>query len=319
MPATTQPLAGRVALVAGATRGAGRGIARMLGEAGATVWCTGRSSRTRPNDSDHHYAGRPETIEETAELVTAAGGRGIAARVDHRDHGEVEALFRRAKKESKRLDVLVNILTGPKVEDMQPFWKLSADAGRAMVDGWLWPHVYTCRHAAPIMVKQKSGLMVEVLETATLGYTYQVYFDLAITAIKRLMYGLAEEMAPHGVSTVSLAPGFMRTEAVLDSFGVTEANWKDAADTPAGKQWGFGGSETPCFVGRAIAALAADPQVARKSGGIYSSWALADEYGFADVDGARPHWGRYGDENFPHIFKAPPASGRVWDVVERRP
>src|SRR5262245_48402844 len=154
-----RPLANRVAVVAGATRGAGRGIARMLGEAGATVYCTGRSSRTRPNTSSHIHAGRPETIEETAELVDAAGGTGIPVRVDHTAPDEVAALFTRIEREQKRLDVLVNILTGQPVKEWRSFWKLSADEGRAFFDSWLWPHVVTSRHAAPLMVKGKAGLI----------------------------------------------------------------------------------------------------------------------------------------------------------------
>jgi NAD(P)-dependent dehydrogenase (short-subunit alcohol dehydrogenase family) len=308
-------LAGRVAMVAGATRGAGRGIARMLGEAGATVYCTGRNSRTQPDTSDHAYAKRPETIEETAEMVDAAGGTGIPVRVDHHNESEVAALFKRVKRESKRLDVLVNILTGRAIADWKPFHKLSLDKGRAMFDSWLWSHVYTCWHAAPLMIANKSGLIVEVLEHDSLGYHAQLFYDLAILSIKRLNYGLAEELAPKGISAVTIAPGFMRTEAILEGFGVTESNWKDAIDTPQAKSFGFAGSETPCFVGRAVAALAADPDVARWSGGVYSSWALSEEYGFTDVDGAMPHWGRYGMENFPHIFGGKPQSGKRWEVV----
>ncbi|HYE96010.1 MAG TPA: SDR family NAD(P)-dependent oxidoreductase, partial [Rubricoccaceae bacterium] len=228
-------LEGKVAVVAGATRGAGRGIARMLGEAGATVYCTGRSSRTQPNTSDHHYAGRPETIEETAALVDAAGGTGLAVRVDHREEAEVEALFKRVAKEQKRLDVLVNVLTGAPVHDLgwKPFWKLAVAEGRAVFDGWVWPHVMTCRHAVPLMVKQKSGLVVEIIEQDALRYHGQFYFDLFETALKRLALALAEEGAPHGVSALAITPGFMRTEAILEHFQTTEATWREAAETNA--------------------------------------------------------------------------------------
>ena len=305
----------KVALVAGATRGAGRGIARMLGEAGATVYCTGRSSRSKPNTSKHHYAGRPETIEETAEMVNAAGGVGIPVRVDHTIEAEVALLFKRVRSESKRLDVLVNILTGSPVTDWRPFSKLSVEKGREMLDGWIWPHVTTCWHAAPLMIGQGSGLMVEIIEQEGIGSHGQFYFDLFEILLKRLSYNLAEELAPHGVTALAIAPGFMRTEAILEQFGVTEANWRDAAENNAqAKSCGFAGSETPCFVGRAIAALAADPHLLRKSGGIYTSWGLSEEYGFPDVDGARPNMGRYMAEHFPKLTKVLTNTGRQWQL-----
>jgi NAD(P)-dependent dehydrogenase (short-subunit alcohol dehydrogenase family) len=311
-----RPLAEKVAVVAGATRGAGRGIARMLGEAGATVYCTGRGSREQPNDSDHHYARRPETIEETAEQVQSAGGSGIPVRVDHGVEAEVAGLFKRVEKERGRLDLLVNLLTGPKISDWKPFWKLPLEPGRAMFGAWVWPHVTTCWHAAPLLIRNQSGLIVEITEHPNLGYAGQLFFDLSIMTLKRLVYDLAEELAPHGVSALAIAPGFMRTEAILDHFGATEENWREVAEkNPEAKSYGFGGSETPCFVGRAVAALAADPQLSRKSGGVYSSWGLSEEYGFTDIDGARPHWGRYGDENFPHLFRGKTQTGLAWETV----
>jgi NAD(P)-dependent dehydrogenase (short-subunit alcohol dehydrogenase family) len=283
-------LAGKVAVVAGATRGAGRGIARMLGEAGATVYCTGRSSRTQPNTSKHHAAGRPETIEETAEMVTAAGGRGIAVRVDHTVEEEIAALFKRVRKEERRLDVLVNVVTGQSVESWSSFWKQSVADGRAIFDSWIWPHVMTCRHAVPPMVAGKSGLLVEIVEQDAIGYHGTFYFDMFETALKRLVFAIAEEGASKGVSAVAITPGFMRTEAILDKFGVTESNWRDAAEKNAeAKRFGFKDSETPCFVGRAVAALAADPAVRRWSGGVYSSFGLSQEYGFTDLDGRQPN------------------------------
>jgi NAD(P)-dependent dehydrogenase (short-subunit alcohol dehydrogenase family) len=285
-----KPLNKQFALVAGATRGAGRGIARMLGEAGATVYCTGRSSRTQPNTSEHHYAGRPETIEETTELVNTAGGIGIPVRVDHTAEAEVVELFQRVTRETKRLDVLVNVLTGPPIKSWSSFWKLSVAEGRAMFDSWIWPHVLTCRHAVPLMVAGKAGLIVEIVEQETIGYHSQFFLDLVETSLKRLAYALAEELAPHGVTALAITPGFMRTEAILDQFGVTEANWRDAAENNVEAQrFGFIHSETPCFVGRAVAALAADPEVARWSGGVYSSWGLSEVYGFTDLDGTRPN------------------------------
>ena len=309
-------LEGKVAVVAGATRGAGRGIARMLGEAGATVYCTGRSSRTQTNTSGHHYAGRPETIEETAEMVSAEGGVGIAARVDHTVEEEVMALFKRVKTEQRRLDVLVNILTGQPVAEWKPFWKLPVDKGRAMLDSWLWPHITTCRHAAPLMVEQGSGLIVEIVEQDTVGHHGQFYFDLFEVFLKRIAYSLAEELAPHGVSALAITPGFMRTEAIMEGFGATEANWREVAETnPKARGYGFAGSETPCFVGRAVASLASDADVARKSGGLYSSWSLSEDYGFTDIDGSRPNMGAYMAEHFPHIFCAKPNIGFQWALA----
>jgi NAD(P)-dependent dehydrogenase (short-subunit alcohol dehydrogenase family) len=309
-------LKGRVAVVAGATRGAGRGIARMLGEAGAIVYCTGRSSRSQSNTSGHHYAGRPETIEETAELVTEAGGVGIAVRVDHTIESEVAKLFKRVKKEHKRLDVLVNILTGQPVTDWRPFWKLSLERGRAMLDGWLWPHVTTCWHAAQLMVGRKEGLIVEIVEQDSIGYHGQFFFDLFETNLKRLSYDLSEELAPHGITALAITPGFMRTEAILEGFGATEANWREVAETnPKARGYGFAGSETPCFVGRAVAALAADPDVLRKSGGVYSSGGLAEEYGFTDIDGTRPNMYRYMAEHFPQFVNARPRTNYQWTLT----
>ncbi len=288
----------------------------MLGEAGATVYCSGRSSRAQPNRSGHHYAGRPETIEETAEMVEAAGGKGIAVRVDHTVGGEVADLLRRIRRDHGRLDVLANLLTGSPVASWSPFWKQSLEEGRAMVEGWVWPHVVTCWHAVPLMVERKSGLIVEIVEQDGLGYHGQFFFDLFETCLKRLAYALAEELAPHGVTALAITPGFMRTEAILEGFKATEANWKEVAKTnPTARGYGFAASETPCFVGRAVAALAADPKRARWSGGVYSSWGLSEEYGFTDVDGARPNSKRYFEEHFPKMFKAKSRSGRLWQAV----
>lgn len=310
-----KPLAGRVAVVAGATRGAGRGIARMLGEAGATVYCTGRSSRSQPNTSGHHYAGRPETIEETAELVEAAGGRGIPVRVDHTVEAEVAELFERVEREQRRLDVLVNVLTGPPATYGRPFLEQSVEQGRAMFDAWLWPHLATCRHAAPRMVEGRSGLIVEIIEQESIGYHGEFYFDLYESALKRLAYALAEELAPQGVTALSLTPGFMRTEAILEQFGATEANWREAAEqNEEAKRFGFIHSETPCFVGRAVAALAADPEVARWSGGVYSSWTLSGEYGFTDLDGTRPNIWPTVAEYFASVNAGPRAAVQ-WQLV----
>lgn len=278
-----------VALVAGATRGAGRGIARMLGEAGATVYCTGRSSRTHPNASTHHYAGRPETIEETAELVTAAGGEGVAVHVDHHVENEVAALCDRIDRERGRLDVLVNVITGEPVHQMDgSFAGMSPAEGRRFFDSWIWTHVVTAWHAVRVMRPNRRGLLVELVEQDGVGYHGQIYLDLMEIALKRLSLGLAHDLKTDGIAAVCVAPGFMRTEAILQGFGVTEANWRDALHTEESRRFGWGGSETPCFTGRAVAALAADPKVAAKSGGIFTTWELSKEYGFTDVDGRLP-------------------------------
>jgi NAD(P)-dependent dehydrogenase (short-subunit alcohol dehydrogenase family) len=280
-------LSGRVAVVAGATRGAGRGIARMLGEAGATVYCTGRSSRARSNTSNHSSAGRPETIEETAEMVTADGGTGIPVRVDHTANDEVAALFERVRREQKRLDVLATVMTGQPAS-WKNFLDDSPATGRAFVESWIWPHIVTAWHATKLMVQHRSGLIVELVEQDNVGYHGAFYFDMMETLLKRLVFGLANDLGKQGVTAVAVGPGFMRTEAILEGFGVTEANWRDALKNPQAAAMGWGGSETPCFVGRAVAALAADAGVAKKNGGIYTARALSEEYGFTDINGTHP-------------------------------
>ena len=280
----TKPLEGKIAVVAGATRGAGRGIARMLGEAGATVYCSGRSVAGKPATGT-----RPETIEQTAEMVTAAGGRGIAVQTDHLQADQVERLFARVKQESGRLDVLVNDIWGGDdlTEWGKPFWKLDPVKGFAILDSAIKTHILTSRYGVPLMVEQKSGLVVEVTDGDHNGYRGILYYDLAKMAAIRLAYDMSEELASQGVTALAVTPGFLRSEAMLERFEVTEANWRDA------KVQGFEASETPCFVGRAVAALAADPNVHRKTGAAYASWTLSDEYGLIDIDGGRPHWGRY--------------------------
>jgi NAD(P)-dependent dehydrogenase (short-subunit alcohol dehydrogenase family) len=283
-----RPLEGRVALVAGATRGAGRGIACMLGEAGATVYCTGRSARGHP-PADGPYAGRPETIEETAEMVTARGGFGIPVRVDHLVIEQVEALIGRIRREKRRLDVLVNDMSEGVLHDWQPFWKVSLEKGfRALRQG-VQSHIITSHCAAPLMIERRGGLIVEITDGDFLGYHATLFYDLVKTNVNRLAYAMANDLSRNGVAAVAVTPGYMRTEAILDRFGVTEANWKDGVK----KDKHFAFSETPFFVGRAIAALAADPNVMAKSGGVFGSWTLSDEYGFTDVDGAHPHWGKH--------------------------
>jgi NAD(P)-dependent dehydrogenase (short-subunit alcohol dehydrogenase family) len=291
-----KPLQDKIAVVAGATRGAGRGIACMLGEAGATVYCTGRSTRaTRshpsPTGAAFSLAGRPETIEETAEMVTSYGGVGIPVRVDHTDAAQVQALFTRVQQEQGRLDILVNDVWGGDelTEWGTPFWELSLDKGLLMQQRAVHTHIITSRYGAPLMVAQKRGLIVEITDGDTPAYRGNLFYDLAKSSAIRLAYAMAEELRPHTVSALAVTPGFLRSEAMLDHFGVTEANWQEGAQ----KDPHFIASETPYFVGRAIAALAVDPNLAQKSGGAYSSWGLAREYGFTDIDGRQPDWGTY--------------------------
>lgn len=281
-----RPLLDQVAVVAGATRGAGRGIARMLGAGGATVYCTGRSVRNRPATP-----GRPETIDETAELVAAEGGRGIAVRADHTVESDVEQLFARVRAEAGRLDVMVNDVWGGDAltEWGTPFWELSTAKGVEMLERAVHSHIITSRHAVPLMVERNAGLIVEVTDGDTLGYRGNLFYDLAKNAVIRIAYAMAADLYAHRVTALAVIPGFLRSEAVLDGLGVTEANWRDAIE----KDEYFAESETPCFVGRAVSALAVDPDVARKSGGLFSSWELAKEYGFTDVDGRRPDWGTF--------------------------
>ncbi|PTL83955.1 SDR family oxidoreductase [Vitiosangium sp. GDMCC 1.1324] len=286
-----KPLEGRIALVAGATRGAGRGIAMMLGEAGATVYCTGRSVRGRPATGT-----RPETIEETAELVDAKGGRGIAVRVDHTVESEVVELFARLEREQGRLDVLVNDVWGGDelMEFSQPFWKLSPEKGRLMLDRGIYSHVLTSRYAVPLMLEHDRGLIVEITDGDTFGYRGNLFYDLVKLSVIRLAFAMSWELRRHAITALALTPGFLRSETMLENFGVTEANWRDGA----AKDPHFIASETPCYVGRAVAALAADPNVSAKSGRVFSSWQLAKEYGFKDIDGRQPDWGEYFQKAF---------------------
>ncbi|HEX8691230.1 MAG TPA: SDR family oxidoreductase [Longimicrobium sp.] len=311
-----RPLEGQVAVVAGATRGAGRGIACMLGEAGATVYCTGRSVRGSPPAAGV-YAGRPETIEETAEMVAARGGEGIPVRVDHLVEEEVAALFDRVRREQGRLDVLVNDISEGVVHEWKPFWQLSLDLGFQALRQGIQTHVIASRHAAPLMVEAGRGLIVEIGDGDTLDYRGTLFYDLVKVTVSRLAWAMAEELRPRGVAAVALTPGYMRTEYALDLFGVTEENWREGAK----KDPAFLASETPFFVGRAVAALAADPRVLEKSGGLYSSWGLAREYGFTDVDGSRPDLGRHFEEHFGGSPHGPPKTGLRWTIsgVHRPP
>jgi NAD(P)-dependent dehydrogenase (short-subunit alcohol dehydrogenase family) len=291
MTSSSPRLDGKVALVAGATRGAGRGTALALGESGATVYCTGRSTRERRSEYD-----RPETIEETAELVDAAGGHGIAVAVDHLDPTQVEALARRIDAEQGRLDVLVNDIWGGEqlFEWNAPVWKHDLEKGLRMLRLAIDTHLITSHFALPLLIRQAGGLLVEMTD-GTRDYNAEHYrvcafYDLAKTAAIRLAFAQGEELAPHGCTAVALTPGWMRSEMMLDNYGVTEANWRDGARVNPH----FAAiSESPRFVGRAVAALAADPNLRDRNGGSFSSGGLAREYGFTDLDGSRPDCWRY--------------------------
>jgi NAD(P)-dependent dehydrogenase (short-subunit alcohol dehydrogenase family) len=293
-------LEGQVALVAGATRGCGRAIAVTLGEAGATVYCTGRSVRGRPATE-----GRPETLEETAELVTARGGKGIAVRVDHTVEAEVAALCARIREEQGgRLDVLVNDVWGGDAltEFGTPFWELDLEKGRVLLERAVWSHVVTSRHAVPLMLPARRGLVVEVTDGDHFGYRGNLFYDLAKLSVIRLAFAMSQELRGRGVTALAVTPGFLRSEAMLEHFGVTEANWREGAK----KDRHFIASETPYLVARGIAALAADPRVGARAGRVFASWTLAREYGLLDVDGRRPDWGAY----FAQAF------GRPWPEAD---
>lgn len=282
-----KPLTGKVAVVAGATRGGGRGIACMLGEAGATVYCTGRSVRGNLASGED----RPETIEETAERVTARGGVGIFARVDHTVEDEVRRLFARVKEEQGRLDVLVNDVWGGDALTQwgTPFWRLDLARGFLMLERAINAHIITSRHGAPLMIERDSGLIVEITDGATNYYRGNLFYDLAKVNAIRLAWDMSLELRETGVTALAVTPGFLRSEMMLDHFGVSEESWRDGVK----KDPHFAESETPFFVGRAVAALAADPDVGRKAGGALSSWTLSREYGFSDIDGRRPDFGAY--------------------------
>jgi NAD(P)-dependent dehydrogenase (short-subunit alcohol dehydrogenase family) len=289
-------LFGKTAIVAGATRGAGRGIARMLGEAGATVYCVGRSTRRIPRirpvgAGAFALSGRPEVVEETAELVTAAGGCGIAVIADLGDETAARELAARVVTEQGRIDLLVNDIWGGDEYTVwgQPFWQ--ADMARlwAIQEQAVLTHLHAARWIVPQMVAQRSGLIIEVTDGDGTHYRGNLGYDLAKQAVIRLAYGMQQELAEHAVTALAVTPGYLRSEAMLEHFGVSEENWREAI----GRDAHFAASETPCFVGRAIAALASDPQVSRYGGQVLTSWDLSEQYGFSDIDGRRPHWGNY--------------------------
>jgi NAD(P)-dependent dehydrogenase (short-subunit alcohol dehydrogenase family) len=300
---TNQALQGKIALVAGATRGAGRGIAVSLGEAGATVYCTGRSSRLaagkRPTKP-----GLCETIEETAELVTAAGGRGIAVRVDHTVPTEVKKLVAGIKRRHRHLDILVNDVWGGDAltEFGKPFWKVNLENGLQMLKQAIHSHIITAHYAAPLMLGRPGGVIFEITDGDAFYYRGNIFYDLVKISVIRLAFAMSRELRKRDIAAVALTPGFLRSERVLEHFGVAEANWKEAGkgrkanvnskdqnDAPED----FMVSESPRYIGRAVVAVAADRDVMKKSGRVYSTWGLAREYGFTDLDGTRPDWGAH--------------------------
>jgi NAD(P)-dependent dehydrogenase (short-subunit alcohol dehydrogenase family) len=279
----TDKLKGKVALVAGATRGAGRGIACMLGEAGATVYCTGRSLRNKP--SDKH---RPENIEDTAEMVTARGGKGIYVQVDHTDSTQVQALFDTVNREQdSRLDILVNDLTGDSNMEFKPFLEHSLEKGLKVIENGSLSHLITSFYGLPLMVNSGGGLLVEVTDGIDKDINdFNFYYDLEKATNIRIARSLALQLQKHKIAVVSLTPGYLRSEEMLDHFGVNELNWRDAIL----KDKNFAYSETPYYVGKAMVALACDKKVMWKSGKVLESGRLAREYGFTDIDGSQPIW-----------------------------
>ncbi|MBA1349456.1 SDR family oxidoreductase [Rhizobium sp. WYCCWR 11146] len=286
----TANLREKVALVAGATRGAGRGIAVELGAAGATVYVTGRTTRAQQSE----YA-RPETIEETAELVTSAGGKGIAVQVDHLVQQQVEALVARIRGEAGRLDILVNDIWGCEklFEWDKAVWEHSLDKGLRMLQLGIETHLITAHYALPLMIEQPGGLLVEMTDgTAEYNATHyrlSPFYDLVKTGVTRMAWAHAQDLEKHGATAVSITPGWLRSEMMLDAYGVREENWREATTV----QPHFAISETPRFVGRAVAAIAADPDRARWNGQSLSSGGVAKTYGFDDIDGSRPDCWRY--------------------------
>jgi len=281
-----KPLTGRVALVAGATRGAGRGIARALGEAGATVYCTGRSVKGKPSP----YR-RLETIDETAGLINAAGGNAIAVRVDHTSEAQVKALFSRIMRAHKRIDIVVDSVAGedPLMGVYGFLWQADLTKAEAIFRQGLTSRIITAKHAALAMMRAKRGLIVEVTEADMIGGGGNPMAQAVKMAQKVLPLFWAAELAPHGITTMAVTPGFLRSESMLEHMGVTEDNWRDAGK----KDPNFLESESPLFVGRAIAALAADPKVKARTGMLFGSWELGRDYRLTDYDGRRPDWGRH--------------------------
>jgi NAD(P)-dependent dehydrogenase (short-subunit alcohol dehydrogenase family) len=306
MAASEARLRGRVAVVAGATRGAGRGIAAALGEAGATVICTGRSSRRTDTSTRSDYD-RPETIEQAAELVTEVGGRGVAIAVDHLEPSQVAALAERIRAEYGRIDVLVNDIWGAEVlkggppQWNTPIWKLDLQKGLRILRLGIETHLVTSHYLLPLLVGQPGGLLVEVTDgTADYNaqhYRISVFYDLVKQSVIRLAFSQGHELEPHGATAVAITPGWLRSEMMLENFAVTETNWREALTERGGDRHqappDFALSESPRYIGRAIAALAADPDRGKWNQKSVSSGELARHYGFTDIDGSRPDIWRY--------------------------
>jgi len=302
-------LEGRVALVAGATRGVGRGIALALAEGGATVYCTGRSTRAKsrgqvksrakdwPSD---HYRNRPETIEETAEMLAERGGKGIAVVADHLEADGVREMIARIRKEQGRLHILVNDISESAPQEFgKAFWALDVERGLAMFCNAVHTHILTSHFAAPLLIETakeagSSGLIVEIGDGDSYTYRGNLFYDLIKTTVIRLAFAMGRELRSRNVAAVALTPGFLRSEVMLEHFGVMEENWRDAVK----KNPDYIASETPLYAGRAVASLAADPNIMKKSGRVFSSWGLSDEYGFTDTDGSRPHWGKHFEQKY---------------------
>jgi NAD(P)-dependent dehydrogenase (short-subunit alcohol dehydrogenase family) len=289
----------RVAVVAGATRGAGRGIAAALGEAGATVVCTGRSSRTGSLRSDYD---RGETIEETAELVTELGGTGIAAVVDHLEPDQVKRLADRVRRDHGHVDVLVNdiwgaeLLKGGPTDWNTPIWELDLDDGLRILRLAIDTHIITSHHLLPLLVDKPGSLVVEMTDGTwdhnASRYRISVFYDLAKVAVNRLAFSQGHELEPFGATAVALTPGWLRSEMMLEAFGVSEENWRDSNTAPPD----FALSESPRYVGRAVVALASDANRARWNQQSVDSGQLAREYGFTDIDGSQPDSWRFIEE-----------------------
>jgi len=282
-------LKGKIALVAGATRGAGRGIAVQLGAAGATVYVTGRTTRSQRSEMN-----RPETIEETAALVDDAGGRGVAVQVDHLVPDEVRALVARIENEQGGLHILVNDIWGAtRMEWNKSVWESSLDYGLRTLRLAVDTHAITSHFAIPLLIKTPGGLVVEVTdgtdEYNAAHYRVSFFYDLAKASVHRMAFALAHELKPYSTTAVSLTPGWLRSEFMLEAYGVTESTWRDAKKISPH----FAISESPAFVGRAVAALAQDPDVSRWNGKSLSSGQLAKIYGFTDLDGSQPDAWRY--------------------------